>query len=310
MRRIVFCSDYDDPRSWGEALERALGPIHYHVWPEVPARAPVDYALAFLPERGALARLPGLKVVFSLGAGVDGLADDATIPPAVPIVRMMDDGLVQGMTEYTVWSVLHAHRDMDDFARLQRARRWDHRDHLLAWERTVAVLGIGRIGGAAARALAALRFKVLGWSRTPRAIEGVECHHGADGLQAVLARAQIVVGLLPLTASTERLFDRRFFAQLPEGAHFINAGRGRQLVPDDLLAALDSGRLRGATLDVFPREPLPEDSPLWTDPRVIVTPHVAGMVMPRSAAAYVVAQIRSFEAGAALANLVERERGY
>jgi glyoxylate/hydroxypyruvate reductase A len=310
MRRFAFLSKEDDPDQWRDWLGAELGPIVLDVWPNLAADQPYDYVLAFKPPFGAIARIPGLKVVFSLGAGVDGLADDPSIPPTLPIVRMMDDGLVEGMTEFVLHAVLAAHRDADDFARLQREHRWDHRDHKFARERTVGVLGLGKLGGAAAQALRALNFNVLGWSRSPRSVPRVECFAGEDGLRAMLPRCEILVCLLPLTPQTDGLLNARLFAQLPHGAYVINVGRGRHVVIEDLVAALDSGQLGGALLDVFPVEPLPADSPLWAHPKLRITPHIAAMVMPRSAARYVIEQMRAFEAGRPLANLVERGRGY
>lgn len=310
MRTFAFIAAEDDPVQWRDWLRRELGPVELDVWPELVAGRHYDYALAFKPPPGVIARIAGLKVVFSLGAGVDGLADDPSIPLALPIVRMMDAGLIEGMTEFVLYAVLAAHRDADDFARLQRAHRWDHRDHKFARERTVGVLGLGKLGGAAATALRKLHFNVLGWSRTPRSIADVECFHGDSGLAAMLARTEILVCLLPLTAQTEGILDARLFAQLPRGAYVINVGRGRHTVLDDLVAALDAGHLSGALLDVMPNEPLPADSPLWDHPRLKITPHIAAMVMPRSAALYVVDQIRAFESGRRLDNLVDRARGY
>lgn len=310
MRRFAFIAKEDDPDQWRDWLGRELGAIELDVWPHLPPGQQYDYALAFKPPLGVLAQIPGLRVVFSLGAGVDGLADDASIPATLPIVRMMDDGLIEGMTEFVLYAVLAAHREADDFARLQRAHRWDHRDHKFARERTVGVLGLGKLGGAAASALRRLNFRVLGWSRTAHALEGIECFHGAAGLAAMLPRCEILVCLLPLTAQTEGLLNARLFAQLPKGAYVINVGRGRQTAIDDLIGALDRDQLSGAMLDVFPTEPLAQDSPLWDHPKLKITPHIAAMVMPRSAALYVVDQIRAFEAGKPLANLVEHERGY
>lgn len=309
MRTFAFIAQDDDPGQWREWLARDLGPIELFIHPNIPDR-PIDYVLAFRPPIGSIAKLRGVKVVFSLGAGVDGLADDATIPAHLPIVRMMDDGLIEGMTEFVLHSVLAAHREADDFARLQRAHRWDHRDHKFARERTVGVLGLGKLGSAAARALRALNFQVLGWSRSPRRVEGVECLHGTAGLAAMLPCTEILVCLLPLTSATERILNASLFAQLPRGAYVINVGRGRQCDIDDLVAALDSGQLGGALLDVFPEEPLPAQSPLWDHPKLRITPHIAAMVMPRSATRYVVEQIRAYEASGKLVNLVDRQRGY
>lgn len=310
MRRFAFIANEDDPVQWRDWLSRMIGPIELDVWPDLSPGKSYDFALAFRPPPGAIATIAGLKVVFSLGAGVDGLADDTSIPSTLPIVRMMDDGLIEGMTEFVLYGVLAAHRDADDFARLQRAHRWDHRDHKFARERTVGVLGLGKLGGAAAAALRKLNFNVVGWSRTPRSIPDIECFHGSAGLKQMLARTEILVCLLPLTAQTEGILNAKLFEQLPRGAYVINVGRGRHTVIGDLIAALDVGQLSGALLDVMPEEPLPHDSSLWDHPKLKITPHIAAMVMPRSAALYIVDQIRAFEAGRPLVNPVDRTRGY
>lgn len=310
MPTLLFVSPTDDPAPWVAPLAAGLPGFDIRIWPDIGDPAAIDYALAWKPPPGLLAGLPNLKAIFSLGAGVDALLDDPTLPRAVPLVRMVDRGLTEGMTEWVCAHALAWHRQAAAYRAQQAQRLWHPREEKLARERRVGVLGLGVLGSDAARMLAALRFDVAGWSRSPKTVPGVDCRHGEDGLAAVLAGSELLVCLLPLTAETEGILNARLFAQLPRGAHLINAARGRHLVEADLLAALDSGQLSGATLDVFATEPLPPDHPFWADPRITVSPHVASLTHARSAAAHVVEGIRRAEAGLPLTNVVDRTRGY
>jgi glyoxylate/hydroxypyruvate reductase len=211
--------------------------------------------------------------------------------------------------EYVTGHVLRYHLDLDAVLAAQSGD-WAPVCPPLARERTVAVLGLGELGRACAQALAGLNFPVLGWSRSPRSVPGIECHAGEDGLEAVLARAEIVVTLLPHTPATESLMDARRLALLPRGARLINPGRGALIDDAALLAALESGQVGHATLDVFRTEPLPPDHPFWAHPRVTVTPHVAAETRPDTASRVIAENIRRCEAGEPLLHLVEPDRGY
>jgi glyoxylate/hydroxypyruvate reductase A len=206
--------------------------------------------------------------------------------------------------------VLDSHRDAAAYRAQQARAVWQPRPGCLARDRRVGVLGLGVLGAAAARALAALHFDVAGWSRSPKAIPGVACYNGPAGLPALLGRSEILVCLLPLTPETEGILGAATFDALPRGAQIINAARGGHLVEADLLAALDDGRLGGAVLDVFATEPLPPDHPFWHHPTITVTPHVAGMTRAHSAATAIAANIRRIAAGQPPAPLVDRTRGY
>lgn len=247
------------------------------------------------------------KAVLSLWAGVERIVTNPTLTQ--PLCRMVDDGLAEGMVDYVTGHVLRHHLGLDRYL-CGRAPRWDRAVPPLARDRTVAVLGLGELGRACAQALSALRFDVLGWSRTPRQVPGVACHHGESGLRAVLERAEIAVTLLPLTPETENLLDAERLAWLPQGAVLINPGRGALIDDAALLAALDAGRLDHATLDVFRTEPLPEDHPFWAHPKVTVTPHVAAETRPDSAARVIAENVRRGEAGEPFLYLVDRGRGY
>jgi glyoxylate/hydroxypyruvate reductase A len=270
----------------------------------------IDLALVANPPAGALQGLPRLALIHSLWAGVDRLLSDATLPAQVPIVRMVDPAMNAAMAETALWAVLGLHRGFFAYARRQREGRWQPHAQRRADEVTVAVLGLGQMGRAAAQRIAALGYRVLGWSRQAVVLDGIEVACGEAALEPTLARAQIVVNLLPLTPATRGLFDARRLALLPRAAGLVNLARGAHLVEADLLAALDSGQLRDAVLDVFATEPLPVEHPFWRHPRVTVLPHAAAMTDPRSAVAVVAANVRAWRSGRMPAPLVDRARGY
>jgi len=307
---LLFKGDIDRGGSWERALAHYAPDLDLRSWPKLGDPAGIDYALVWSPPPGLLAGLPNLKVIFSIGAGIDHLGSDPELPPAVPVVRMVEPGLTAGMTEFVVMSVLYHHRFMLDYLAQQRARAWREISQIGPQERRIGIMGLGVLGQDAARRLLDFGFPVAGWSRSPKSVPGVASFAGAEGLAAFLGQSDILVCLLPSTAETRGLLNAGTLAVLPRGAAIVNAGRGDLIVEADLLAALDDGQVGGATLDVFAEEPLPADSPLWDHPRVVVTPHVASMTIPDSAAAAVVAQIRRFEAGQPLEHVVEMSRGY
>jgi len=278
---------------------------------ENPGRAEgIHYCIAWKPKPGSLAALPSLKVVFSMGAGVDAIVADATYPRHVPLSRVIDPTLSQSMTEYVVMNVLYWHRRMHDLQSLQRLRKWRQIASPRAEQVRVGILGYGVLGQAAATALQALNYRLYGWSQTPKQAQGVTTFHGSDGLDPFLGQADILVCLLPLTPGTRGILNRRLFASLPPGACVINAARGGHLVEEDLILALDSGHLRGATLDVFATEPLPDTNPLWIHPKVVVTPHSAAATDPTAFMAHVARTITRVDEGLAPENLVDFSRGY
>ncbi|MEE8272498.1 MAG: glyoxylate/hydroxypyruvate reductase A [Alphaproteobacteria bacterium] len=308
---LLFATDFDNPRDWVPALKAELPDLEVRVWPAVGDPADIRYALTWNPQPGLLASLPNLQVIFSLGAGVDGILTDPDLPPALPLVRMVDQSLTEGMTEYVVLHVLDWHRQAAAYRAQQRKSLWRPRLERLARERKVGVMGLGELGRHAALALAALKFDVAGWSRTPKTIDGVTCFHGAGrGFTRFLAASEILVCLLPLTKATAGILGAATFDRLPRGAYLINAARGSHLVETDLLAALGSGQIAGATLDVFGDEPLPRGHPFWRDPRITITPHVASVTHARTAARSVAAQIGRFQADAPLDHLVDRKAEY
>ena len=307
---LLFKFDIGRGDSWRRALLELDPGLHLRAWPEVGDPADIDYALVWRPPPGELKSYPNLKVIFSIFAGIDHLSSDPELPAGVPVVRMVEPGLTAGMTEFVLMSVLYHHRFMLDYAAQARKHIWREIDQVPAGDRRVGIMGLGVLGGDAAEKLVALGFDVAGWSGSPKDLPGVASFHGADGFLPFLNRSDILVCLLPLTPETTGILDARAFAALPEGAALVSVGRGPQVVEADLLAALDSGRLNGATLDVFRDEPLPEDSPFWDHPRVVVVPHIASMTMARGACAFVIDNIRRLEAGQPLLHVVDLDKGY
>lgn len=247
------------------------------------------------------------KAVLNLWAGVESIVGNTTLTQ--PLARMVDPSLTQGMVEWVTGHVLRHHLDIDFFLARQNGK-WDRYVPPIAAERPVTVLGLGELGTACAQALAGLGFPVTGWSRRAKDVPGITCLHGSEGLNSALQTAEILVLLLPKTPDTEDLINAKTLAALPKGAVIINPGRGPLIDDEALLAALDSGQLRHATLDVFRIEPLPEDHPFWSHPGVTVTPHIASETRAGSASAVIVENIRRSEAGEPLLYLVDRTQGY
>jgi glyoxylate/hydroxypyruvate reductase len=274
----------------------------------------VSYAAVWKPVPGELAAFPNLKVIFNLGAGVDALMADRSLPD-VPLVRVAVDDLTNRMMEYVVLHVLMHHRQELYLRNSQTAKRWAPKYQWPASALSVGIMGLGTLGIRAAEVLKNIGFRVVGWSRSARQVEGVDCFAGSAGLAAFLHRTDILACLLPLTPDTRGILNRDLFAKLnrssPLGAPvLINAGRGGLQNEADILASLDDGTLGAASLDVFVQEPLPASSPFWTHPRVVLTPHNAADTDADEISKYVARQIANFEAGGALENVVDRERGY
>ena len=307
---LLFRSSVDSEARWKLQLARLMPALEVRIWPEIGDPAEIDYALVWRPEPGLLASLPNLKLILSLGAGVDHILTDPQLPRGVPIVRLVDPYMTGAMSEYVILQVLRLHRQDLDYRAQQERGIWLELDQKNAAERTVGILGFGELGQDAARKLKGLGFDVALWGRRQRSVEGLRGYAGNAGLAALLGRSEILVCLLPLTAETEGILNASTFAMLPKGAALINAARGAHLAEEDLIAVLASGHLSAAVLDVFRDEPLPADHPFWHHPRIVVTPHIAAATHPPTAAPIILDNIRRFEADGPLLNRVDPARGY
>ncbi len=304
-----------DPSPWIARLGERL-PGRPIATPETLADpSAVRYVVSWRHLPGALADLPNLRAIFSLGAGVDHVLVDPRLPD-VPIVRVVDPDLTTRMSEWVVLQVLLHHRQFRRYDRQQAEKVWaEDEAQPAAAEVRVGLLGLGELGRDAAVKLLAIGFDVAGWSRSAKSVPGVPTFHGSSGLDALLARTDILVCLLPLTPETGGLLNASLFAKLARdgnlgGPFLVNAGRGGLQVEADIIAALDAGVLKGASLDVFETEPLPASSPLWDRPNAYLSPHNAAVSSPDAIARYIAGQIIDFERGEPLLNVVDRVRGY
>jgi len=305
---VLYKADPVRGALWAERFAQLAPDTPFRVWPDIGDPAAVRYLVAWQP--GDLAvTLPNLDVVFSVGAGVDQL-DLSQIPAHLPVVRMIEPGIVDGMVEYVTQAVLTIHRDLFDYELQQQARTWQPMPLRAAASRRIGVLGLGMLGTAVLDRLRLFGFACAGWSRSQHEIEGVACYAGEAGLDAFLARTDVLICLLPLTDATRGLLGRQVFDALPHGASLVHVGRGPQLVSDDLLDALERGQIHSAVLDVTHPEPLPADHPLWTQPRVRITPHIASATRPESAVDAVLENLRLFRAGKPMNGQIDRTRGY
>ncbi len=305
---LMIKSDFDRFSIWEDAF--ADFDLTLLPWNPNGRLDDVDYALVWQPEPGVLAKMSKLKVIFSIGAGLDHLKPEGCVPPNIPVVRMVEEQLTAGMVEFVLFHVLRYHRFMDVYERNQQEGVWSEKIQVSAANRRVGILGLGELGGSAAQALSALGFAVHGWSRTEKCLPKIKSYFGEDQLQTFLSNTDILVCLLPLTDATRDIVNQQSLAALPKGAYFINAGRGGQVDEEALLAALDSGQLSGAALDVFKAEPLPSDSRMWNHPKVYVTPHIASMTTPASSSRHVIDNIKRCQAGEPLTHQVDLSRGY
>ncbi|MBV8665142.1 MAG: glyoxylate/hydroxypyruvate reductase A [Burkholderiaceae bacterium] len=308
--RILFYAPAINPEAWIAALKQALPQAEVRNWEEGDV-APADYALVWKPPREMLAGRSDLKAIFNLGAGVDAILQLADgLPAHVPVIRLDDAGMGVQMAEYVTHAVLRYFRRFDQFDLQARSGEWRFLKPREKNEFPVGILGLGLLGQRVAHALAPFEFPLCGWSRTPKNLPGVECFHGAEGLDAFLAASQVVACLLPLTAETDRILNRERLAKMPQGSYLINVARGRHVVEADLLEMVQSGHIAGATLDVFEQEPLPAGHPFWKEPRITVTPHIAALTVRDESVRQIAHKIAMLERGEAVTGLVDRGRGY
>ncbi|CAI1549871.1 glyoxylate/hydroxypyruvate reductase GhrA [Serratia marcescens] len=311
---IIYYHPLFNAQEWLAGIKQRLPQAEIREWQRGDER-PADYALVWRPPHEMLANRRDLKAVFALGAGVDAILDQerkhpGTLPAGVPLLRLEDTGMAQQMQEYALSYALRYFRRFDEYQALQQRQEWQPLDPHSLDDFTIGILGAGVLGQSVARKLTEFGFRVRCWSRSAKQIDGVQSFAGEAQRAAFLDGVKLLINLLPNTPETIGILNRELFAQLSTGAYLINIARGAHLVEADLLAALEQGQLAAATLDVFAREPLPQDHPFWRHPRVTITPHIAAITLPQQAMDQIAANIRALEAGHAPAGVVDRQRGY
>jgi glyoxylate/hydroxypyruvate reductase len=307
---ILFYSENEDPAPWREAFCRELPHMPFEVWPFHGPLEAVRYLVVWKPRHGFIAQFPRLKAILALGAGVDPIPTDPTLPKDVPLLRLVDVGFPAQMAEYAAYAVLRFQRRMREYEGAQRAARWQEFDPIYARDFPVGVMGLGVIGEVVARRLAALGYPVAGWTRSPRRVDAIEVFSGRDNFARFLARSQVIVNVLPLTPETENILNAKALAAMPKGAFLVNIGRGKHVVDRDLIDALDSGQLGGAALDVFREEPLPASHPFWRHPGIVLTPHVAAPTVASEVQTQIIENIKRIERGEVPTGRVDLARGY
>ncbi len=305
--RVYYYSVDQDQKSWIPGLQAALPGAEVSLW--APGAPPADYAVVWKPPQQLLDEQPTLKALFNTGAGVDALMQ-LQLPPALPVIRLDDAGMSVQMAEYVCHAVIRHFREFDRYEADTRAGKWSFRKPHSRLDYPVGILGLGVLGDRVARAVAQFEFPVNGWSRTPKTLPGVQCYAGDSALDAFLAASRIVVCLLPLTPETCDILDAQRLACVRPGGYVINVARGAHVVDADLLAALDSGHLAGATLDVFRSEPLPKDHPFWHHEKITVTPHTSARTLRSESIAQIAGKIAALQRGEPVAGMVDPSRGY
>ena len=310
LKVAVYVPSDDSLRWWVEMLRELLPGWEVTSIADASAAADVDFAVVWRPRTGDLAGFPNLKAIVSIGAGIDHVLADAELPSGVPIIRTVGRDLTQRMREYVALHVLRHHRDMPRQLQAQDEREWHSIVVPVASNRKVGVMGLGNLGAAAARVLRQIGFDTRGWSRSTKAIADIETFIGEAEQDRFLDGCEILVNLLPLTPATVGILDASLFAKLPRGACIVNCARGPHLVDEDLLAALDSGQIKQATLDVFHQEPLPTDHPFWAHPAITVTPHVASRIDAKTGGRLIARNLELFAKAGTCPDVADAERGY
>ncbi len=305
--RISFCCTDTKPEPWLAGLRAALPQASVEVW--APGAPAADYAVVWAPPQQFLDEQPRLRALFNIGAGVDALMQLA-LPPQTRLVRLDDAGMSVQMAEYVCHALIRHFREFDHYAHDVAQGTWSYRKPRLRADFPVGIMGLGVLGQRVARAVAQFEFPVMGWSRSPKQVEGVRCFAGEAQLGDFLAMSKGLVCLLPLTSGTRDILRRETLSRLQRGGYVINVARGAHLVDDDLIALLDSGHLAGATLDVFRQEPLPAAHPFWRHPKISVTPHTSARTLRDESIAQIAGKILAWERGEPVAGVVDRNRGY
>ena len=308
--RVTFCCTDTNAQPWLDGLRAALPGAQIELW--APGASPADYAVVWAPPQAFVDAQTALKGIFNIGAGVDALMK-LRLPSGVPVVRLDDAGMSVQMAEYVCHAVIRHFREFDAYEADVAGGKWSYRKPRVRADFPVGVMGLGVLGERVALALKQFDFPVLGWSRSAKAVDGVQCFSGTDGLDDFLAATRILVCLLPLTPETDSILNQSHLTRLLPGAYVINVARGGHVVEDDLIALIDSGHLAGATLDVFRQEPLPPEHPFWKHPKITVTPHTSARTLRAESIAQIAGKIQALHGGAAIAGIagiVDMKKGY
>ncbi|WP_457970209.1 glyoxylate/hydroxypyruvate reductase A [Pseudomonas sp. R4-84] len=306
---LLYKADPIRGEQWRRLFAEQAPDIQWRAWPDIGDPRDIRYLAAWQAPDDLETLLPNLEVLFALSAGVDQL-DLARLPSTLPVVRLLDPGISQGMCEYASFAVLSLHRDMMRYRQQQAERRWQAHRLVPARQRRVGVMGLGLQARQILATLKPFGFALSGWARSEHHIDGVTCHAGAEQLPAFLSQCDILLCVLPLTEQTQGILNRQLLEHLPKGAALINMGRGGHLVEADLLDALASGQLSAAVLDVLRQEPADPGHPFWNHPQILLTPHIAAMTQPETAFDGLLENIRRHQRGESMLGLVDRERNY
>ena len=309
--RILLHRPDGKTEPWIKDFAKYLPEAEIEIWHAGEKNLPCDYAVVWQPPEAMLPDLANVKAVFVTGAGVDALLKHGeALPRHVPLIRLGDAGMAIQMAEYVTHSVLRYFRRFDEYETQARAGQWSPLPQYHKEDFSIGVLGMGMLGSRVLEALAPFGFPLRGWSRTEKSMEGVQCFHGAQGLDTFLRGTRVLVCMLPLTPDTNNLIDRSNMSKLPQGAYLINVARGAHLAEPDLLNLIKSGHIAAATLDVFRNEPLPAQHPFWQEPRITITPHISALTLRRESVQQIAEKIRKIEDGQLVDGIVDRNLGY
>ncbi len=309
MALLIICNDRD-LSPWTKALKNLKPDLDLRIYPEEGNLEDIEFVLCWKHPKGVLKRYPNLKIISSLGAGVDHLFTDPELPNHVPIVRIVDPELAQGMSEFVIGIILNQMRSYTRYSENQQQKLWKARRFQIAKNTQIGIMGMGVLGQDLAKKLKGIGFNVVGWAQSAKEIEGVQVYVGTKNYDAFLKNTNFLVCLLPLTNETENILNKETFSKLPENSYVINVARGAHLVDADLIEMIDNGHLSGATLDVFRKEPLPEAHAFWHHPKIKITPHIASLTNPVSVAPQIIENYNRAKSGEELLNVVSTKLGY
>ena len=305
--KITLCFASLPPEPWVEGLQKAFPQAEVFAW--TPGAPLADHAIVWAPPQQFIDEQNGLKTLFNIGAGVDALLQ-LRLPPSLKVVRLDDAGMSVQMAEYVCHAVIRHFREFDAYDVDTQSGKWSFRKPRIRADFSVGVMGLGVLGERVAKALQVFEFPVLGYSRSPKNLPGIRSFSGAQGLADFLQSTRVLVNLMPLTSETENMLNHSSLSQLQRGGYLINVARGKHLVEEDLITLIDSGHLAGATLDVFRTEPLPADNPLWTHPKITVTPHTSARTLREESIAQIVGKIQALQRGEPINGVVDHQKGY